>query len=99
MTAPDLLVIHSDDNVATALRDLERGNVRVSGVDGERGVVMLRQPVRLGHKIALIPIPENAMVIKHGQPIGRTTAPIETGQHVHVHNVESLSVSDDVMGE
>ena len=94
MAAPDLLVTHPDDNVATALRDLPAGAARVSGVQGEISLVALGQPIRLGHKSALRHIPEGDLVIKHGQPIGRATAGIAAGEHVHVHNVESLSVDD-----
>lgn len=98
MNTPDLLVIDPGDNVATALRDLDRGAARVSGVDGDLGVVTISLPIRLGHKIALAAIPFHANVIKHGQPIGRATADIRAGDHVHVHNVESLSVDDGEMG-
>lgn len=93
-----MLVIHEKDNVATALRDLERGAiVRVAGVQGAVEHLQLLEAIRLGHKAALGTIDQGSMVIKHGRPIGRATAPIERGQHVHVHNVESLSVEDEAM--
>ena len=101
MTAPDLLVLDVADNVGTALRDLERGSVaRVSGANGDLGTLQLVAPILLGHKAALVAISEGAMVIKHGHPIGRATANIDPGDHVHVHNVVSLSVDDPPeMGE
>ena len=98
MSAPDLLVVHEEDNVATALRDCDRGAARVSGVGGEASTLLLLQPVRLGHKAALSAIAVDMMVVKHGQPIGRATTAIAPGEHVHVHNVESLSVDDREMG-
>jgi hypothetical protein len=51
----------------------------------------------LGHKTALSGITRGGEVIKHGHPIGRATAAIQAGEHVHVHNVESLSVDDPML--
>lgn len=88
-------MIHPGDNVATALRDLDQGQAaKVAGVEGAAGSLLLKQPVRLGHKAALTGIEQGQLVIKHGQPIGRATANIAVGEHVHVHNVVSLSVED-----
>lgn len=42
-----------------------------------------------GHKIALAPIGAGTDVYKFGWPIGRTTAEIAPGAHVHTHNVET----------
>jgi altronate dehydratase small subunit len=88
-------VVHESDNVATALRDLERGAVAsVADKSGPRGSLQLHDPIGLGHKVALSGIGAGESVVKYGQPIGRATAAIEVGRHVHVHNVESLSVDD-----
>jgi altronate hydrolase len=90
--APDFIVLHEVDNVATALRDLSSGQpARVAGAHGPLPVVTPDVAIRLGHKIAIREIPEAEFVVKHGQPIGRATAAIAIGQHVHVHNVISLS--------
>jgi altronate dehydratase small subunit len=43
----------------------------------------------MGHKFALDPIAQGEPVRKYGVVIARAMAPIEAGQHVHVHNVES----------
>jgi (2R)-sulfolactate sulfo-lyase subunit alpha len=45
--------------------------------------------VPLGHKIALRPIAHGETVIKYGHDIGRAVAAINTGGHVHVHNVKT----------
>jgi hypothetical protein len=57
----------------------------------------LNEDIRLGHKAALRPIAEGDLVIKHGRPIGRATANISPGDHVHVHNVISLSRETDLI--
>ncbi|BAU48402.1 flagellar protein FlgA [Sulfurifustis variabilis] len=46
-------------------------------------------PIPIGHKFALKDLPNDAAVIKYGVDIGRTVAPIRTGQHVHVHNLKT----------
>jgi hypothetical protein len=100
MAAPDLLVLDEGDNVGTALRDLERGTAaRVSGADGGLGTLLLASAIRLGHKVALARIEPGSMVVKHGHPIGRATVDIGAGEHVHVHNVVSLSKDDTIASE
>lgn len=85
MSGRAVLRLSPDDNVATALRDLEPGEIVV--VDGLRLVV--RDAVRLCHKLALCDLAPGAAVVKHGQSIGRATARIDAGAHVHVHNMRS----------
>ncbi len=75
-------MINERDNVATALVDIDAGPVNLG-----TGEVMVREPIRRGHKFAVLPISEGARIVKYGQTIGYATAPIATGQHVHVHNV------------
>lgn len=100
---PDLLVIHDLDNVATALRDLRSGVVAtVTGVHGDSILLKLNEEIRLGHKAAIEPVSKGAPVVKHGQPIGRATVDIAEGDHVHVHNLVSLSMlegSDEISTE
>jgi altronate dehydratase small subunit len=83
------IVIDPRDNVATALADLEAGEIVEVEVAGERQRVELCAPIRFGHKFALAPLGAGAAAIKYGAPIGTTTRPIAAGEHVHVHNLES----------
>lgn len=83
---PPALQVHSDDDVAVALRLIEAGEtVEVGGLS-----VTLRDPVPYGHKFALHDIAEGNAVRKLGWPIGESTKPIRTGEHVHTHNVRTL---------
>ena len=41
-----------------------------------------------GHKFALLPIETGAPIVKLGQQIGRASAAIAVGEHLHTHNVE-----------
>ncbi len=45
--------------------------------------------IPIGHKLAIKPLADNDTVIKYGVDIGRTTAVIPPGAHVHVHNLKT----------
>ncbi|HEX9484969.1 MAG TPA: altronate dehydratase family protein [Gemmatimonadaceae bacterium] len=83
MTTPAALRIHPTDTVAVAIRPLAEGEEVV--IDGRR--VVARQNVAPGHKLALHRHGAGQKVIKYGFSIGTTTAPIETGDWVHSHNL------------
>lgn len=76
---PAALQIHPADTVAVALRPLAAGD----SADGVRVTAAIPQ----GHKLALVDLPAGAVVTKYGQPIGRTSAPVAAGDHVHSHNL------------
>lgn len=82
---PSLLRLHPSDTVAVVLRDLAAGDVLA--LDELR--ITATQTVPGGHKIALCAHVSGDPVLKYGWPIGRATADIEPGQHVHVHNVRT----------
>lgn len=73
------LQIHPDDNVGVALQPLQPGETALG--------VVLEQPIPAGHKFALHAIAAGGEVLKYGAPIGRATADIRPGQHVHSHNL------------
>lgn len=83
----DAIAFSKKDNVATAIKDLHKGQaVKVSVMD-ETITLELLEDVPFGHKFALIDIPEGGLVVKYGEPIGIATMDIKKGQYVHVHNV------------
>lgn len=45
--------------------------------------------IPIGHKLAIKALGSGATVIKYGVDIGRTVAPIQVGEHLHVHNVKT----------
>ncbi|MDZ7748748.1 MAG: Ldh family oxidoreductase [Halofilum sp. (in: g-proteobacteria)] len=82
------------DNVATLLAPAAAG-VEVSVLDGKArdasaAALRTRAPVAMGHKVALEAIDAGDLVRKYGVPFGRARAAIAPGEHVHVHNVQSL---------
>lgn len=84
------IVVDDRDSVATALADLAAGEVLMLRVGGEDRRIALRGPIRFGHKLALAAIPAGEPVVKYGEVIGRATLAIAPGEHVHVHNLESV---------
>jgi altronate dehydratase small subunit len=83
------ILIDKKDNVATALRQLEKGDSVPVGVEDRSVSIVLSQDIPFGHKFALTDIQQGEAVIKYGEAIGLATKQIRQGEHVHVHNVES----------
>ena len=70
------------DNVATVTRTLLAGTtLRVA-----RSEVVLREPVRQGHKVAVAAARKGDPIIKYGQIIGFASRDIAPGEWIHVHN-------------
>ena len=80
------IVLEPQDNVATAILDLKTGE----RIETQGGEITLAQAIPYGHKFALQDIRKGEYVIKYGAQIGRATADIGRGDHVHVHNVEDI---------
>ena len=92
------LVLNSKDNVATALADLKAGDILQLEVGGETKEIKLTTAVPFGHKFSLAKIELNSSVIKYGEVIGVSSATIELGDYVHVHNVVSTRGRGDLEG-
>jgi altronate hydrolase len=86
----DIVRLDATDPVGLASSDLEPGvELRVEGLEG--GHVRVRDAIPRGHKLALIDLPAGTEVRKYGQPIGLALRDIAAGEHVHDHNLRSLS--------
>jgi hypothetical protein len=95
---PPLLLLHPDDNILVARRDITKGE-RVD-IDGES--FLMPVAVELGHKLARRALAPDERVLKYGAPIGSMTVPAARGEHVHLHNLRSdyiPSTSRDIAGE
>jgi (2R)-sulfolactate sulfo-lyase subunit alpha len=82
---PPLLLLHPDDNIVVARRDIVAGE-RVE-LDGE--AFNVPAAVELGHKLARRAIGANDRVLKYGAPIGSMRVGVARGEHVHMHNLKS----------
>lgn len=77
----EAITLHPRDTVAVLAARADAGRTPL-GI-GEP----LAHPVSAGHKLARVAMAEGDPVIKFGQIIGRASAPIAVGEHVHSHNV------------
>ncbi len=90
--AHQFLVHAAGDSVGVAVVDIPAGT-QATGVtlrEQRRYAVTVREPVPLGHKVALTAIRRGEKVIEYGEVIGQATADIAPGEHVHVHNLTSV---------
>ncbi|MBT6096132.1 MAG: UxaA family hydrolase [Rhodospirillaceae bacterium] len=79
--------LHGDDHVATALRALKAGEtVRLANA----GDIAVSEDIGICHKFAVVAVATGERVKKYGEVIGVASADIAPGEHVHVHNLESL---------
>ena len=83
-----VLRLDRTDPVGLARVDLQPGAALDAG-DGSP--VVVREAVPRGHKLALIDLPAGTEVRKYGQPIGLAVRDIAAGEHVHDHNLRSLT--------
>jgi len=79
------LKLHPADNVQVALRLAPKG----TPIDVATGQAVSLSEVAMAHKVADCDIAIGDRVIKYGMPIGKATADIPAGAHVHVHNIVS----------
>jgi len=87
------LVVHEQgDSVGTVVIEGVKAGQELTGwiMEQDKTVtVKTRSDVPIGHKIALQALQTGDTVIKYGVDIGRVVAPIQTGEHLHVHNVKT----------
>ena len=90
------VVMKPEDNVATCLADLKAGSVETIAVAGAPTSITIKDDIPFGHKMALADIAAGAHVIKYAEIIGAASRAIAAGEHVHVHNVESIRARGDI---
>ncbi|MBC7091191.1 MAG: UxaA family hydrolase [Nitrososphaeria archaeon] len=96
MSQRKAIVVDEKDNVASALANLNKGETVEVTIGSIVYKIQLISDIPFGHKFALKRIPRGEYVIKYGEVIGRASRDIEVGEHVHVHNVESLRARGDL---
>lgn len=84
------IVLHPADDVAVLVAAVKAGDdVAVRGArEGLR--LVAGATLVSGHKLALRDCEAGCDIRKYGEVIGRLTAPVAAGDHIHVHNLRSL---------
>ena len=88
LEAVQLLLLDDRDDIAIATVDLRAGD-RATVANTS---LVVRNDIRRGHKVALRRLPTGTDVLRYGEVIGETTADVEVGDHVHVHNLISKRI-------
>ena len=81
----NVILCHPKENVATAKSPIKAGTL-LTLPKGKKVIVI--EEIPFGHKVALRKISQKGGVIKYGERIGRAIRKIDTGELVHIHNVE-----------
>jgi len=92
VSAPQLLVHDHKDNVGVVVvEELAAGAEMLCVVTQDNSDFRMRalQAIPIGHKVALRDLKPGDTVVKYGQDIGRIIAPVQKGEHVHVHNLKT----------
>lgn len=87
------ILMNSRDNVATLLADvIAGGTVSVTLTNGEvQSEVKARQGIPFGHKVSIKDIGIGEKILKYGEVIGEAKLPIMRGDHIHIHNIKSIT--------
>ena len=81
-----LLLLSEKDNVLTCTTTVKKGDL-LNFMDAR---ITALNDIPVYHKIAGTFISAGSEVYKYGETIGRASKDIHPGEHVHVHNLESL---------
>ena len=92
----DAIQINENDNVATALRDLQPAEAISVKSKDENKQIVVSDLIRYGHKFSLSEIEKGEHIIKYGEVIGIASKKVTKGTHVHIHNVMSLRGRGDL---
>ncbi|MDX1673163.1 MAG: UxaA family hydrolase [Longimicrobiales bacterium] len=94
------LVVHPEDNVVNLVGPGEAGRTVHCVVEGrdEAEQIELRDDIPSNHKLARRDIAVGEAIVKYGLSIGKASAAIDRGEHVHVHNIESNRGRGDLQG-
>ena len=84
-TMLDYTIIHEDDTIGVALKDLEKGYT----MNTLFGRLSLKENIKAGHKFALRDIKAKEPLIRYGNPIGYALMDISEGCHVHTKNLRT----------
>ena len=86
-------VVHDEnDSVGVVVVEGVKAGQKLNGwiMDQDKEIeVQARSDIPIGHKLAIRALARDSSVIKYGVDIGRVVAPIQVGEHAHVHNIKT----------
>lgn len=95
------LQVNTKDNVATVFANGIRSGTQVELRDkaGNASLLTVQGNVPYGHKVAVGSIAKGASIVKYGEEIGVASRPIQHGEYVHTHNLDSMRGRGDLPEE
>ncbi len=96
MPSKRALIMQPNDNVATALEEIQAGDDVAAALGKESRTIRAAEAVPFGFKIALQDIPQGELIRKYGEVIGRASTAIARGTMVHIHNLEGTRARGDL---
>jgi altronate dehydratase small subunit len=96
MPAKRALIMQPNDNVATALEEIQAGEDVAAALGKESRSIRAAEAIPFGFKVALQDIPQGELIRKYGEVIGRASTAIAKGTMVHVHNLEGTRARGDL---
>nr|WP_325212612.1 UxaA family hydrolase [uncultured Oscillibacter sp.] len=85
------LMITPQDDVVVAIAALKAGDQVAYMQEEKQETLTAATDVPPYHKIAVRDLPCGTVVKKYNQIIGAATKDVRKGEHVHVHNLDSLN--------
>ena len=92
MSKPQLLVHEKKDTVGVVVVEgLKAGTDMLCVVTHDNSDFRLtaKMDIPIGHKVALTDLKAGDTAIKYGQDVGKITADVAKGEHVHTHNMKT----------
>jgi len=96
MSRVDALIMKSQDNVATVIRDIEIGESVLAILGDKTFTILATEKIPFGFKVALRSIQQGEFIIKYGEVIGKANSLIHAGTCVHIHNLDGIRGRGDV---
>ncbi|MGE1063733.1 UxaA family hydrolase [Megasphaera paucivorans] len=85
------MIIDELDNVGVVIYPIKKGDtISYVMANQQTAEIQAVDDIKIYHKFAIRDIVKGAPVVKYGQHIGSAGIDIKQGQHVHIHNVESV---------
>ena len=83
--------IDKKDNVVIAITPIKKGSeIKFQKKNGEVIILEAKEEIIIYHKVASENIGKGGVIIKYGEHIGEASKEILKGEHVHIHNVNSV---------
>ena len=86
----DAIILKPNDNVGTSIKPLKKNTEIILKLEKQSINFVIKENIKLCHKFSLSKIRRGDKIIKYGEIIGVAIDDIQSGNLVHIHNIQSL---------